>query len=860
MAGKTQGIGLAAGEAIGGQQTLMKSVGNYLVWLGGGDRAVLAEVPLARPRFIQMAGVLLTVAGVAGASMIFAVHDGLNEPWPLSAALAVPWGLMILFAERFLVLSTGASRYRGRRLLLIAIPRLALAVILAFVIATPLVLRVFASEIKAQINATQAERLRHQAVLLIEQIAADEALLSGHLPRDITSPQLQTAQAQVASLQQQAVAVYQSETAAFKAWQCQLYGTSCKGAVGIAGSGPLAQAKEQQYRHAVSLASSINAELAVAEAAQSAAEANLARTQTAAIDQAQHQARVALPQLQAKYSALTATLQKKSAAAANPNRADGGILAQIQALSELSQHDFALRLAQLTIFLLFSLIEILPVVVWILLSLGPKSAYEVVAESQELEIIERARTRLIETNADQSDARTGNALTSRLGPSSEYLIDEYRRLAEHDPMLRRDLAASLNNLGVRYAALGRVAQSLEASQEAVTFYRDLAASNPTFLPDLAGSLSNLGTRYAEVGRISEALEATQEAIAHYRSRPTDEPAFRSSLAASLNNLGVRYAALGRAADALEATQEAVSHYRDLAAGNPTFLPDLAGSLSNLGALYDDLGRSADALAATQEAVTHYRELATSNPAFAPRLAYSLNSLGVRYADLGRAADALEATQEAVSHYRDLVAGNPMFLPDLAGSLSNLGALYDDLGRSADALAATQEAITLFRELGAVNPAYRGRLAAAATNLAAAFQSRYRSTGNADDLEQAVELLQQALATTPAEYPDRPALLSNLAAAFQSRYRSTGNADDLEQAVELLQQALATTPAEYPDRPALLSNLAAAFQSRYRSTGNADDLEQALKLQEQAVAATPVDHPDRPAMISKLAALGSPGSA
>ena len=640
---------------------MIQVVGDYLARLGGGDSATLASVPSARPRFIQMAAMLLVVASTAGVSMTFAVHDGFKDSWPLSAALAVPWTLAILVVERSLVLGT-AARYRGR-LLLVVVFRLVLAVIVAFVVATPLVLQVFASEIEAQINTTQVESLRQQAGQLNAQILTDKAVLSGQLPRTVTGPGLQTARAEVASLQQQASAAYKSEAVAFDAWQCELYGTSCSGGSGIPGSGPRAQLKEQQYHAAVRLANSIQARLSAAEAAERAAEASLAKSQAAAINQAQQQVRAALPRLQAQYNSVTAALQRRATAHAS-STSDDGILAQIQALSELGRDSFTLRLAQLTIFLLFFLIETSPVAVWILLSLGPESAYEVAAESQELELIKRARTRLVEVGAGKPDATSDHILTSRLNPASEYLadIDEYRRLAEHDPVLRRDLAASLNNLGVRYAALGRITQSLEASEEAVTFYRDLAASNPTFLPDLAGSLSNLGTRYAEFGRMADALAATQEAIALYRSRPTYEPTFRASLAASLNNLGVRYAELGRTADALDATQEAVTHYRDLAASNPTFLPDLTGSLSNLGTRYADLGRTTEALNATQEAIALHRSRPTDDPAFLPSLAASLNNLGVRYGELGRTGDALDATQEAVTHYRDLAASNPTFLP------------------------------------------------------------------------------------------------------------------------------------------------------------------------------------------------------
>ena len=106
-------------------------------------------------------------------------------------------------------------------------------------------------------------------------------------------------------------------------------------------------------------------------------------------------------------------------------------------------------------------------------------------------------------------------------------------------------------------------------------YRELAKTNPAFRPDLAGSLNNLGIRYSELGRRAEALAPTEEAVTIRRELAKTNPAFRPDLAGSLNNLGIRYSELGRRAEALAPTEEAVSIYRELAKTNPAFRPDLA---------------------------------------------------------------------------------------------------------------------------------------------------------------------------------------------------------------------------------------------------------------------------------------------
>jgi tetratricopeptide (TPR) repeat protein len=291
-------------------------------------------------------------------------------------------------------------------------------------------------------------------------------------------------------------------------------------------------------------------------------------------------------------------------------------------------------------------------------------------------------------------------------------------------------ARALGMWGLALSALGRRAEALEATQEAVDLYRRLAAQHPdAFLPDLARSLANLGAMLSALGRRAEALEATQEAVDLYRRLAAQHPdAFLPDLARSLANLGAMLSALGRRAEALQATQEAVEIRRRLAAQHPDaflpYLPYLAASLANLGAMLSALGRRAEALQATQEAVALYRRLAAQHPdAFLPDLAASLNNLGVRLSEMGRRAEALEATQEAVEIRRRLAAQHPdAFLPDLARSLANLGADLSALGRRAEALEATQEAVEIRRRLAAQHPdAFLPDLAMSLHNLGGAFR-------------------------------------------------------------------------------------------------------------------------------------------
>jgi tetratricopeptide (TPR) repeat protein len=281
-----------------------------------------------------------------------------------------------------------------------------------------------------------------------------------------------------------------------------------------------------------------------------------------------------------------------------------------------------------------------------------------------------------------------------------FLAELYRaRLARTPPDNPEERARVLNNLGFALSEMGRRAEALQATQEAVDLYRRLAAQHPdAFLPYLAASLTNLGLRLSEMGRRAEALQAAQEAVALYRRLAAQHPdAFLPYLAASLTNLGLRLSEMGRRAEALQATQEAVDLYRRLAAQHPdAFLPYLAVSLHNLGVMLSEMGRREEALQATQESVEIRRRLARQNPdAFLPYLANSLTNLSNVLFALDRWEEALQAAQEAVEIRRRLARQYPeAFLPDLAESLGAYGKALLGLGRAPEAREAFAEGLRI----------------------------------------------------------------------------------------------------------------------------------------------------------------------
>ncbi|HET9896471.1 MAG TPA: DUF4407 domain-containing protein [Streptosporangiaceae bacterium] len=426
--------------------------GDLMARLGGGDAELLRQFPHERAKFIQMAGVLLTTSGIAVISMTFALHDTLRERLPVAVVFGFIWGIIIFNLDRFLVLSMGSIRNK-LRLLAIFVPRFLMAVVLAAVISTPLVLRIFASDIKKQLFVIQQQESARQAKLVANssesreaktiaaQIKSDKSILAGKLPVTVTNPALQQAQAMVSNLTPRVQAAQQAEINARAVWQCELYGVGphCDNNSGIPGPGPIAAAKEQLYEAALRHFNQLNRELNSANTTMQRAQH--AANHAAIKDLAQYkaQAKAKLPALESEYSKLETYLRDTIAAGTAADNNDVGILARLQALSAASAHNTSLNGARLAVLALFFLIEILPVTVKFLLNLGPLTAYEDALGSRDAEKtdkmnLERAERRRLDE--DESQARLTEAAGHRsveLGKLKAHVqVEEHMRSREVD--------------------------------------------------------------------------------------------------------------------------------------------------------------------------------------------------------------------------------------------------------------------------------------------------------------------------------------------------------------------------------------------------------------------------------------------
>nr|WP_236779130.1 DUF4407 domain-containing protein [Agromyces seonyuensis] len=344
---------------------------SLLLRLGGARRDVISDAPGDRPRFIALALVLLSTAVLSGASAVFALVMAVQLPLLVSIVVGIVWGIVILNLDRMLVVGMPRQDSKWANILL-ALPRLALALVIGVVISTPLVLQIFAREIAVETSAmVQEEKAAFEEELAADpryagipdleaKIAAEEAAVAAGGAIDLSQdPNYVAAQAATAAAQ----AAYDE---ANRVWLAELDGTE---GTGIVGDGPITQSKKLDRDG--KLAALETAKQAEADA-KASAEASLGATASANAAAAA----ASLPTDQAELARLTEARAAEEAAFESAADGSTGLLARLEALVRIGDVNALLWWAHLSIALLFICIELMPVLMKTLMNLMKPTAYD----------------------------------------------------------------------------------------------------------------------------------------------------------------------------------------------------------------------------------------------------------------------------------------------------------------------------------------------------------------------------------------------------------------------------------------------------------------------------------------------------
>jgi hypothetical protein len=226
-----------------------KTFASSLRSLAGVREDVLARVPGDIPRYTALGGVVLGTAVIATFSMWMLVSQVLGAPSLVAVIPALGWGVFILNLDRWLVCSATGMSLRTRAPVLL--PRLAVAVLLGFVIAEPVVLQTFRTAVETRVGADRkAEVVAYESNLLRCNPVPPVALnrLPGDckdLVLDVGATSARSNAAELARLQKEAnglAAVVANDDKVVAGLEnlarLECNGTSGPGLTGVVGEGP----------------------------------------------------------------------------------------------------------------------------------------------------------------------------------------------------------------------------------------------------------------------------------------------------------------------------------------------------------------------------------------------------------------------------------------------------------------------------------------------------------------------------------------------------------------------------------------------------------------------------------------------
>lgn len=298
-------------------------------------------------------------------------------------------------------------------------------------------------------------------------------------------------------------------------------------------------------------------------------------------------------------------------------------------------------------------------------------------------------------------------------------VEHHRQLVAQDPSQRLRLAASLHNLGVVLIRLGRKAEAIPPTAEALTLYRsDPSARGGEASLAQERPLRNLVLLYYEANRPLEALPLANDLVRLHQDGVLADPLAQSERIDVLNLRASLFVALNHPGEALRDLENAVSLARRMAGEspeNPALRHGLAGSLLNLSQVADLLGQFGQALPPAREAEEILRPLARQHPALTGDWAKALNRLGQAHAKTGDASGARPPLEEAIALLRTLGPAGPSrtlaveiggWRDDLAHALETLAFVNVHLQRPLEARAAGEEAMGIYSELAQADPRYQ----------------------------------------------------------------------------------------------------------------------------------------------------------
>ncbi|MDN3205796.1 DUF4407 domain-containing protein [Algoriphagus sediminis] len=301
----------------------MQKVTEFFWFCSGANAGILRRTPTESNKYVGIGATVFFTGVLAALAAGYALYTIFDQLFP-AIIFGLLWGLVIFNLDRFIVSSMRKKENAWAEWKL-AIPRLVLAVLLAFVISKPLELKMFEKEINRELDRKKTEFIAESKANLAQGF-----------------PEIQELEEDILALNAEVDEAEAFRDKLQREYDAERFGEKTTETSGIVGLGTNAKKKEEQL-----------------DAAQKALDDLKVRNQ-ARVDTLEKQIRdfIALRQLE---------FEKQQPGI------DGfdGLAARIDALSKLTEESSAMALANIFIILLFIAIETSPIFVKLISSRGP---------------------------------------------------------------------------------------------------------------------------------------------------------------------------------------------------------------------------------------------------------------------------------------------------------------------------------------------------------------------------------------------------------------------------------------------------------------------------------------------------------
>ena len=157
----------------------MQKIQNFFLVCSGANKSILNRTPTEINRYVGIGATIFFTGVFAFLASSYAIYT-IFQSYFAAILFGAIWGLMIFNLDRYIV-STLKKTGRFFKDTFTTLPRLALAIIIAVVIAKPLELKIFDTEIQSEIALMQQENLRDQENLVRSRFDNDITTLKSEV-------------------------------------------------------------------------------------------------------------------------------------------------------------------------------------------------------------------------------------------------------------------------------------------------------------------------------------------------------------------------------------------------------------------------------------------------------------------------------------------------------------------------------------------------------------------------------------------------------------------------------------------------------------------------------------------------------